>query len=58
MPFSLTKHRRLFTRMLWVAAAAVALTLLMPQGVRFPYRVEQGQPWTYGNLLAPFDFAL
>lgn len=58
MPFSLTKHRRLVTRLLWVAGASVALTLLMPQRVRFPYRVEQGQPWTYGNLLAPFDFAI
>ena len=42
----------------WLLAGlcAVLFALLMPLEQAFPYRFQQGQPWSYRSLNAPFDF--
>jgi putative nucleotidyltransferase with HDIG domain len=51
-------HRRLWSRYLLVALAAAGITMLIPKSVRFPYTFEEGKPWRYDNLLAPYDFPI
>lgn len=36
--------------------AAVLSAFLLPRQTPFPYRYEQGQPWLYRSLNAPFDY--
>lgn len=42
----------------WLLAGlcAVIFAILMPREEAFPYRFQQGQPWSYRSLHAPFDF--
>jgi len=30
----------------------------MPRKLQFNYTYRKGKPWTYENLMAPFDFAI
>lgn len=41
---------------LLVGLCAVIFAILMPREEAFPYRFQQGQPWSYRSLHAPFDF--
>lgn len=42
----------------WVLALVCAgvFALLMPREELFPYHFQEGQPWSYRSLYAPFDF--
>lgn len=42
----------------WLLAGlcAAVFALLMPREEAFPYKFQQGQPWSYRSLNAPFDF--
>lgn len=42
----------------WLLALACAavFAILMPGEEAFPYRFQQGQPWSYRSLNAPFDY--
>ncbi len=35
---------------------AIVFAILMPREEAFPYTFQQGQPWSYRSLNAPFDF--
>ena len=41
---------------LLAALCAAVFTILMPREENFPYKFQQGQPWSYRSLNAPFDF--
>ena len=42
----------------WLLAGlcAIIFAILMPREEAFPYTFQQGQPWSYRSLNAPFDF--
>ena len=42
----------------WLLAVvcAAVFALLMPRDELFPYKFQEGQPWSYRSLHAPFDF--
>lgn len=42
--------------LLLAAFAAVLAAFLLPTQAPFPYRYEEGQPWLYKSLSAPFDY--
>ena len=46
-------HRR---HWLLVLACSIVFAFLMPKEEPFPYRFQEGQPWSYKTLHAPFDF--
>ena len=39
-------------------AAMVLMVYFFPKTARFSYEYNQGFPWTYNSLIAPFDFAV
>lgn len=39
-----------------VLCSAIAAALLLPRQTPFPYRWQNGQPWSYHTMKAPFDF--
>lgn len=41
---------------LLVLVCALVFAVLMPREDLFPYRFQEGQPWSYKTLQAPFDF--
>ncbi|HOY05240.1 MAG TPA: hypothetical protein PLO67_07555 [Saprospiraceae bacterium] len=45
-------------RRYWLLAGlcAAVFAVLMPRDEVFPYRFQEGQPWSYRSLHAPFDF--
>jgi putative nucleotidyltransferase with HDIG domain len=43
---------------LMVAGVVVFISFLFPNDVKFRYEFDKGQKWQYGDLRAPFDFAI
>ncbi len=43
---------------LMVAGVVVFISFLFPNEVKFKYEFDKGQKWRYGDLRAPFDFAI
>lgn len=41
-----------------VAAVVAIISFLFPNDVKFKYEFDKGQRWRYGDLRAPFDFAV
>lgn len=39
-------------------SAVLIIVQLFPRMPRFGYDYQQGRPWTYSDLIAPFDFAI
>ncbi len=50
--------RDLLTRALLVIATVTIVVWAMPHESTSIYHVEQGKPWKYGELTAPFDFPI
>ena len=50
-------HNFLIRAALVVATVAIAVWV-MPHDSNSIYHIEQGKPWKYGELTAPFDFAI
>lgn len=46
------------TRYTLVIGVILALSFLFPSYLRFNYDFEEGKPWMYKDLYAPFDFAI
>lgn len=45
-------------RLLLVLAAMAVIIYFFPKTARFAYEYKRGYPWTYSNLIAPFNFAV
>ncbi len=45
-------------RVLITLFAIALIVISLPKTVRFNYQYVQGLPWTYSELIAPFDFAI
>lgn len=50
--------RDLFIRLAIIICTVGITVWAMPGDSRSHYRVEQGKPWKYGDLTAPFDFPI
>ncbi len=44
------------TRVVLVLATVAAIVWFMPRDTRLTFKIEQGKPWRYADLTAPFDF--
>lgn len=51
-------HFHEFANTLLIISVILLISLLAPAHLRFSYAFEQGQPWAYKDLHAPFDFSL
>ena len=47
----------LYKYVLYIASVA-CIVFFFPKGSKFKYEYQQGKPWQYDNLYAPFDFSL
>ena len=45
-------------RVLITLLTVAVIVISLPKTVRFNYQYVQGLPWAYGELIAPFDFAI
>ena len=45
-------------RVLITLLTVTVIVISLPKTVRFNYQYVQGLPWAYGELIAPFDFAI
>lgn len=59
----MTKIKRVFSiKIIWQTIfflAAIAITIsFMPREKKFKYKFEEGKPWRYESLTAPFDFPI
>ena len=54
----LYKHNAIIYKVLLFFLTAGAIVYLFPRGGQFKYDFALGKPWQYGNLYAPFDFAI
>ena len=50
--------RDIFIRAAIIICTVAVTVWLMPGDSRSNFRVEQGKPWKYGDLTAPFDFPI
>lgn len=59
MPTESHKNRKIESRITLAGSLLVVVALLvyfMPRESKFGYEYEQGRPWRYNSLIAPFDF--
>ena len=54
----LIRNRSDIFKYLLVLGTVFLISLLFPNNVRFKYEYQEGQIWRYGDLDAPFDFAI
>lgn len=54
----LYKNNTIIYKVLLFLIVVIAIVYLFPKGGQFKYDFSQGKPWQYGNLYAPFDFAI
>jgi len=52
------KYNTLAYRVVVLLVTISAITYLLPKGVQFNYEYQQGKPWLFDDLFAPFDFAI
>lgn len=45
-------------RVLFTLLTMAIIVVFLPKSVRFNYIYVQGMPWSYSDLIAPFDFAI
>ncbi len=45
-------------RVLFTLLTVSIIVVFLPKNVRFNYKYVQGLPWSYSELIAPFDFAI
>ena len=50
--------RDIFTRVLIVLATVALIVWFMPRDTKMNLKIEEGKPWLYPDLTAPFDFAI
>lgn len=50
--------RIILVRLLLVVATASVIVWFMPRSGRANFKIEQGKPWRYNDLTAPFDFPI
>ena len=50
--------RDLLIRLALVVGTAIIIVWLMPRNNYATFKIEQGKPWTYTDLSAPFDFPI
>ena len=50
--------RDVFTRVLIVLATVALIVWFMPRDTKMNLKIEEGKPWLYPDLTAPFDFAI
>ncbi len=48
----------ILVKYLMVAGVVAFISFLFPNDVKFKYEFDKGQRWQYGDLRAPFDFAV
>src|ERR1044071_1199350 len=41
-----------------ILTTVVLIVIGMPRQLQFNFTYRKGKPWTYDNLIAPFDFAI
>ena len=54
----LYQHNALIYKILLFVVTVFSIVYLFPKGGKFKYDFNQGKPWQYENLYAPFDFAI
>ncbi|MCK5782307.1 MAG: HDIG domain-containing protein [Flavobacteriales bacterium] len=52
------KYNNSIYRIIVLIVAIVLVTYWMPKGGQFNYEYQQGKPWLFDDLFAPFDFAI
>ena len=50
--------RDILLRVLLVVATTAVIVWFMPRDNRLNFKIEQGKPWRYADLTAPFDFPI
>lgn len=50
--------RDIATRVLIVLATVAIIVWFMPRDTRLNFKIEEGKPWLYPDLTAPFDFPI
>jgi putative nucleotidyltransferase with HDIG domain len=50
--------RDIATRILIVLATVAIIVWFMPRDTRLNFKIEEGKPWLYPDLTAPFDFPI
>ena len=52
------KYNTLAYRVIVLIVAISLITYWLPKGGQFNYEYQQGKPWLFEDLFAPFDFAI
>ncbi len=52
------RHYSIIYKGVLVLASVFLIVQLFPRETRFEYEYQQGRPWLYNDLIAPFDFAV
>lgn len=55
--FISNRHEDIF-KFILVVLSIVLIMRFFPSGVRYQYEYDEGAPWKYNDLYAPFDFAI
>ena len=53
---AISNKHDLYYRVVLVSISILIITSFLPQQVRFKFDYQMGQPWSYDDLRAPFDF--
>lgn len=52
------QNHSLIYKVILFVLTAIAIVYFFPKGGQFKYEYQQGRPWQYENLFAPFDFSI
>ncbi|PIE49046.1 MAG: phosphohydrolase [Flavobacteriales bacterium] len=52
------QNHNLIYKVILFVLTAFAIVYFFPKGGQFKYEYQQGKPWQYDNLFAPFDFSI
>lgn len=52
------RHKEIIVRTFFFLVAALVITYIIPREGRFRYIFNEGKPWKYGLLTAPYDFPI
>ncbi|HAG15319.1 MAG TPA: transmembrane HD family protein [Bacteroidales bacterium] len=56
--FFIRYRYQILYRVLFTLLTMAIIVVFLPKSVRFNYKYVQGMPWSYSELIAPFDFAI
>ena len=52
------RYQAIFFRALLCVVTTAIVVYLLPRGASFQYEIQEGKPWQYETLLAPYDFPI